>query len=37
MANSFVKIDPVTGKAYLYEWEMDFNRLHLAGYSYGYQ
>nr|MCK9374987.1 hypothetical protein [Syntrophobacterales bacterium] len=31
-----MKIDPITGKAYLTEWQRDLNRLHLAGYSYGY-
>jgi len=31
-----MKIDPVTGKAYLTEWQREFNRLHHAGYSYGY-
>jgi hypothetical protein len=31
-----MKIDPATGKAYLHEWERDLNRIHQAGYSYGY-
>jgi hypothetical protein len=31
-----MKIDPITGKAYLHEWDRDLNRLHHAGYSYGY-
>lgn len=31
-----MKIDPVTGKAYLHEWDRDLNRLHQAGFSYGY-
>ena len=31
-----MKIDPVTGKAYLHEWGRDLNRIHHAGFSYGY-
>jgi len=31
-----MKIDPVTGKAYLSEWQRDLDRIHLAGFSYGY-
>ncbi|MFH0986281.1 MAG: hypothetical protein V1882_12255 [Candidatus Omnitrophota bacterium] len=31
-----MKIDPVTGKAYLQEWQRNLDRLHHAGYSYGY-
>jgi hypothetical protein len=31
-----MKIDPVTGKAYLQEWQRNLDRLHHAGFSYGY-
>lgn len=31
-----MKNDPITGKAYLHEWDRDLNRIHHAGYSYGY-
>lgn len=31
-----MKVDPTTGKAYLHEWDRDLNRIHQAGYSYGY-
>jgi hypothetical protein len=31
-----MKIDPITGKTYLHEWDRDLSRLHHAGYSYGY-
>jgi hypothetical protein len=31
-----MKIDPVTGKAYLKEWQRDLDHIHHAGYSYGY-
>jgi hypothetical protein len=31
-----MKIDHVTGKAYLHEWDRDLNRIHHAGFSYGY-
>jgi hypothetical protein len=31
-----MKIDPLTGKAYLHEWDRDLNRIHHAGFSYGY-
>jgi hypothetical protein len=31
-----MKIDPVTGKAYLKEWQRDLDRIHHAGFSYGY-
>ena len=31
-----MKIDPVTGKAYLHKWQRDLGRLHHAAFSYGY-
>jgi hypothetical protein len=31
-----MKIDPITGKAYLKEWQRDLDRIHHAGFSYGY-
>lgn len=31
-----MKIDPVTGKAYLKEWQRDLDHIHHAGFSYGY-
>lgn len=31
-----MKIDPVTGKAYLKEWQRDLDLVHQAGFSYGY-
>jgi hypothetical protein len=31
-----MKIDPVTGKAYLKDWQRDLDRIHHAGFSYGY-
>lgn len=31
-----MRIDPITGKAYLTEWQRDLDRIHHAGYSYGY-
>jgi len=31
-----MKIDPITGKAYLTEWQRDLDRIHHAGFSYGY-
>jgi hypothetical protein len=31
-----MKIDPITGKAYLKDWQRDLNRIHHAGFSYGY-
>jgi hypothetical protein len=31
-----MKIDPITGKAYLTGWQRDLNRIHHAGFSYGY-
>lgn len=31
-----MKIDPLTGKAYLTDWQRDLDRIHHAGYSYGY-
>ena len=31
-----MKIDFITGKAYLKEWDRDLNRIHHAGFSYGY-
>ena len=31
-----MKIDPATGKAYLKDWQRDLDRIHHAGFSYGY-
>lgn len=31
-----MEIDPISGKAYLHEWDRDINRIHHAGFSYGY-
>ncbi|MFH1020517.1 MAG: hypothetical protein V1782_07915 [Pseudomonadota bacterium] len=31
-----MKIDPITGKAYLKEWQRDLDLVHQAGFSYGY-
>jgi hypothetical protein len=31
-----MKIDPVTGKAYVKEWQRDLDLVHQAGFSYGY-
>jgi hypothetical protein len=31
-----MNVDPVTGKAYLHEWQRDLDRIHHAGFSYGY-
>ncbi len=32
----FMNIYPITGKAYLTEWQRDLDRIHHAGFSYGY-
>ena len=31
-----MKIDPITRKAYHKEWQRDLDRIHHAGFSYGY-
>jgi hypothetical protein len=32
-----MKIDPVTGKTYLKDWQRDLGRIHYAGFSYLYR